>query len=318
MPIVLRKPVPLKYFEIIKMALDATFTGVCRHKGVNEKDAFALIHETLSAMSDEWYSGDSPAIDYCDPVVRFAYLYGHAAVNANICAHAIQESPDVCSLITEKLDGADRLRVCAFGGGPGTELMALSKHLLKTRADGPLAALDFTLIESVAEWSESLTVIETQIAAVLKRKYGSIKQHPFTISKSFVPFDMTRIEAYANLVHVFEHDLYILNYVLSELLQHHEDFRSLMKKMADAAEPGSKFLIVDRFQFDLISQARQILGDSGLTVSTVWQSSGEVDFDEDPFCLIPYRDRIERKPRRRWGDRSQGRPGVFWLVGTKE
>ena len=45
---------------------------------------------------------------------------------------------------------------------------------------------------------------------------------PFTISKTFLPFDMTQIDQFANLHQVFTHDLYVMNYVLSEVFSDNE------------------------------------------------------------------------------------------------
>ena len=120
----------MNYFKTIKAALDASFAGICEHLGVSREAACETIKQHLATMSEEWFSGETPNIVYSDPLCRFAYLFCHVGANANLCEVAIRDSPDLCEFIDSTLEKTEELRVCAFGGGPGTELLALSKFLL--------------------------------------------------------------------------------------------------------------------------------------------------------------------------------------------
>ena len=119
----------MNYFEIVKSALDALLTGICVHKGLNPEQALAMVGQHLETMSKEWFSGDTPNIAYGDPLCRFAYLYSHTAVNANLCEDCIRSLDGIGEQVLGRLNETGELRVCAFGGGPGTELLALSKFL---------------------------------------------------------------------------------------------------------------------------------------------------------------------------------------------
>jgi hypothetical protein len=299
----------MRYFETVKHALDASLGGICRLRGVTPDQALQMTKQHLQIMRDEWFSGAQPNIAYQDPVCRFAYLYCHTAVNANLCEYAIRSSPDVTALINSKLTQDGELRVCAFGGGPGTELLALAKHLCKTRAAGPHGVVDFTLLDYVPEWAESWNAIEKAIKARLSAKFGPFIKWPFSTSKTFSPFDMTKVDQYANLDQLFTHDLYLMNYVVSEIFDG-SALQALLSRMALAAPSGSKFLIIDRNQDHVASAAQLLLSTAGLSTSDVSTTSSNMDSDEQSTALNPYPDRIGRAPRVQW-------KGAFWVVGTK-
>jgi len=304
----------MNYFRTIKAALDASFAGICDHLDVNKEEACQTIQKHLATMSQEWFSGDTPNIVYGDPLCRFAYLFAHVGANANLCEVAIRDSAEVCKFIELTLDRSEELRVCAFGGGPGTELLALSKHLLSSGRSGHVE-IEFTLLDRVPEWAESWNALEAQIKAEMKATYGSKSQRPFSTSKTFVPFDMTKAHQYANLSHLLEHDLYVMNYVVSEVVGDYTKFQELINAASSAAPSGSMFLIVDRDQDRVIDNASTLLSTAGLSLGTVRKTCTNMDTDERKEDLEPYVTSIGRKPRLQW--RSCSGRGAFYFVGTK-
>lgn len=299
----------MNYFATIKAALDASFAGICRHLKVSSKEACRLVAQHLATMSKEWFTGDTPNIAYEDPLCRFAYLYCHTAANANLCEVAIRSSPRICKFIDAKLK-AEELRVCAFGGGPGTELLAISKHILREKRTGH-ARITFTLLDRVPEWSETWNALEAQINSELKATYGSFSKQPFSICKAFVPFNMTAPGEYANLANLFQQDLYIMNYVISELIGDQAKFQKLLTAAAASTPQGGMFLIVDRDQDKVIQHATALLSTAGLETSTPEKTCTNMDSDEQMTALDPYRTHIGRNPRVQWGSSHTGR-GAFY------
>jgi hypothetical protein len=304
----------MNYFETVKAALDTSFAGICRHLNVSSKEACRLVAKHLATMSKEWFTGETPNIAYEDPLCRFAYLYCHTAANANLCEVAIRHSHKVARFIEAKLK-AEELRVCAFGGGPGTELLAISKYVLRERRTGH-ARIAFTLLDRVPEWSETWNALEAQINGELKATYGSFSKQPFSICKTFVPFNMTEAGQYANLATLLQQDLYIMNYVVSELIGDYAKFQKLMKVAASSAPTGGVFLIVDRDQDKVIQNATALLSTAGLDVSRPIKTCTTMDSDEQMAALEPYIRHIGRNPRVQWGSTRTGR-GAFYLVGNK-
>jgi len=300
----------MNYFQIVKAALDTLVDGICRHRGLQRPQAMQMAAAQLQAMSAEWFSGERPNIAYGDPLCRFAYLYCHTSVNANLCEHCIRGSADICDLINRSLNATNELRICAFGGGPGTELLAFAKHLCNTRAGQQQGDISFTLLDIVPEWAESWNALETAIKARLRQRFGPRTAWPFTTSKTFQPFDMTHVDQYANLNQLFEQELYVLNYVLSEIFSDHQALGQLITRMAQAAPAGAKFLIVDRAQTSVMTWAQEILQAAGLVVGQIQETSRNMDGEEQSAALEEYTQLIGRRPRVQWR-------GAFWVVGTK-
>jgi hypothetical protein len=315
----------MNYFKTIKAALDTSYGPICRHMNIAVNEAPQVVKNHLRAMNKEWFGYDPANIDYCDPPCRFAYLFAQTAANANLCEIAIRESPDVCRL-TEERAAEGELKVCAFGGGPGTELLALSKHLWRKRPNGPHVQVTFTLLDRVNEWVESWQALEAEIKAALKAKYGPFPKHPFSVSGYFVSNDMTKPNQYVNLPTLFAQDLFFLNYAVSEITggntnyhATHPQFQELITAAVGACRPGSKFIITDRDQDSVIANSQRLLQDAGLQVSQIGKVCRRMDDDERPEVLQAFSDDIERQPRCWWRGRygSGSNRGAFYLVGTK-
>ncbi len=300
----------MNYFSTIRAALDASFPGICHHYRIPPADVLQYVSMHLQAMNDQWFSGDTPNIAYHDPLCRFSYLFCHTAVNANLCEVAIRNSPDLVTFIAGKMNNQQELRVCAFGGGPGTELLALAKYLSRTRPHGPLACLSFTLLDRVPEWSETWNALEAQIISELRAGGIPVAQRPFSISKTFVPYDMTLVGNYANMPNLFQQDLYVMNYMVSEIIGDQANFQAVISSAANSSPPGSKFLIVDRDQGAVRADAVRLLQTAGLAVGQIMETATNMDGDEQSAVLGPYSGPIGRQPRVRWR-------GAFWVIGTK-
>lgn len=307
----------MKYFTTVRAALDNSLPGICRHYGIPAENILPYVKTHLQAMNKEWFSGEAPLIAYHDPICRLGYLFCHTAVNANLCEFAIRSSPDLVAFIRQKMDADQELRVCAFGGGPGTELLAICKHLTKTRPHGPLARLSFTLLDRVPEWSETWNALESRINDELRASGLPIAQWPFSISKAFVPYDMTQVANYANMSHLFQQDFYVMNYVVSEIVGSQANFEAVLQTAAMSSPAGCKFLIVDRDQEPVKASARALLMAAGLNVGEASQTIANMDMDEQSSVLDPYIHAIGYRPRVQWGNSYNQRGGAFWMIGTK-
>jgi hypothetical protein len=322
----------INYFETIKSALDALYPVICAHKGVSKKSGHNAVVEELRKMNKEWFK-DLPAnIDYSDPFCRFAYLYGHTAANANLCEIAIRDSTDVCDLIERRAKLKGILKVCAFGGGPGTELLALAKHLTNVRPTGPHLQVKFDLLDRVDEWIESWKALEVEISRILNHHYGAFVNHPFSMSGNIYGKDMTQKHQYLSLPTLFDQDIFFLNYVVSEIggnskgiSNNAPSFVELMQHAAKSCKSGRKFIITDRDQNNVVSNATELLEACNLDVSKVVKVCTRMDNDEKPDIIFDYAGRDEsgkpiHRPRTWWKGvyGSNSNRGAFYVIGTKK
>lgn len=316
----------LKYFETIKAALDAFFPVICAHKGVPLELGPALVAEELGKMNKEWFNTLPAKVNYSDPMCRFAYLFCHTAANANLCEKAIRESADVAQLIIDRANSVGRLKICAFGGGPGTELLAVAKHLIKTRPDGPHLQVKFDLLDRVDEWIESWKALDGEITRKLEEKYGTFIKHPFSVSPTVYGKDMTDPHQYVNLPTLFDQDLFFLNYVVSEISGNHANitqsapsFVQLIAHAVKTCKSGSKFVFADRDQDNVIKSTETLMESVGLKASKITKVYGRMDADEKYEVLKEYSGGIARNPRSGWWGRygSNSKRGAFFVIGTK-
>jgi hypothetical protein len=298
------------YFKALKAILDEAIPGICNQRKLSRDEVRDALVEHLRCFSVEYRAGRKPQNPYHDPLCRLAYVYCYLCANANLCEIAIKRSDDLSELITSRLEEEGEVKVCAFGGGPGTELLALAKFLInkKKKARG---SISFTLLDEVEEWAETWNLTEKEIRNFLKLNFGKAPSWPFTISKSFIPFDITEMDNYGNVRQLFGQDLYILNYVVSELFEAHdlEGLRKLVKAMVESSQPGSKVLVIDRNESGVVAKARRLLQNLGLTISETCESKENMDYDEQASDLGDQLIR-DRHPRVKWDS--------FWVVGTKE
>lgn len=301
----------LNYFRTVRAVLERNSAAIAELQEVTTEQFQQMMICHLKQMSEEYYKKQKPKISYDDPICRAAYLYCYVAANANLCERAIKNSDDLKELIETRCDEEGELKVCAFGGGPGTELLALAKYLIGKRKKGPPITLSFLLLDDVPEWAETWFLLEGQIRKFLKEQFGKNSSWPFTVSRSFVPFDMTDLSQFGNIQQLFGHDLYIFNYVISEIYEDEgvESMQKVVEAMAATAPVGSKVLIIDRKESSIIQRAKDLLENSGLSASEPVESVDNMDSDEQCSELG---DQLisERSPRLKWNS--------FWIIGTKE
>jgi hypothetical protein len=77
---------------------------------------------------------------------------------------------ELVEFVTGRLKKKGELKVCAFGGGPRTELLALTKFLIDNRKKIADCEISFVLLDEVEEWVESWNLIEGEVRNCLKKK----------------------------------------------------------------------------------------------------------------------------------------------------
>jgi hypothetical protein len=305
------KKTEFNYFRAVKAILDVAVPAIAEERGISEDEIRRAMIPHLKCFSTEYRTGKKPQNDYPDPLCRLAYLYCYVPANANLCEIAIKRTDELAEFVTGKLKKKGELKVCAFGGGPGTELLALTKFLINNRKNIGDCEISFILLDEVEEWVESWNLIESEVRNFLKKSYGKPSSWPFLVSKSFIPFDITSLDRYGNLKHLFGQDLYILNYVVSEIYERDElaGLSKVLKTMIKSADSGAKILIIDRNEWGVVNKVKELMAELGVDVSEVQETKENMDYDEESSELGVHYIR-EHAPRLTWNS--------FWITGTKK
>ncbi|NMG60584.1 hypothetical protein E1H12_19220 [Geitlerinema sp. P-1104] len=128
--------------SVIKREID--FIAGSLHKSVNE--IYELIVEEAERNQVEWYSNRVPSLNYQSPACRLAYLYIVAAANSSTFQHVLESDKDLYQYVLRIAKQRHEIKICAFGAGPGTELLAMAKFFAQ-QSLGHSVSVDFQLTE---------------------------------------------------------------------------------------------------------------------------------------------------------------------------
>ncbi|MFZ4659651.1 MAG: hypothetical protein ACOYNY_21775 [Caldilineaceae bacterium] len=275
------------YFETLKRVLDKALAAYSDPEGRSPSQIDAEIVKHMKETTKQHYQSD-PDIDYDDPLCRLGYLYTHAGANATLFERAISNSTILRNLLKNRK--AKPLSICAVGGGPGTELLGITKYLL-TSANGAVPGeLKFRLLDKVSEWSETWEQISEICIDSLSQQGIPIAVKPFSNE-----MDVVDPASYKKFAWAFGNvDLFVFNYLLSENQIRLNDFACTLSAMVNKASPGSYFVFIDRIEYDLLRSTFDME-----TVKRIVQATDLIIKEDFPLG------RVMTDSKNAWGDYLQ-------------
>lgn len=273
-------------------------------------DIYDRIVAEAQRNHDEWYSNRVPNLNYHDPVCRLAYLYIVAAANAATFKHVIEVNDELRNHILQIVSEHDEIRLCAFGAGPGTELLAMAKFF-DEQHQGLNVRVDFQLLDKVKGWADSWYGIRDEVINSFRLLYGKHSNWPMIPSGNFLPCDVTQLEDSTALGHVWNHDIYVVNFLLSEIFNNDPGLRSFLSKIVALAPKGAHFVFIERRGWMWQQRMEAIASEAGLVLSRFFESKCESLGDETPSDLGSIYTAISERqhPRTKWN--------VVYSIGKK-
>jgi hypothetical protein len=190
---------------------------------------------------------------------------------------------DLQRYITDIVKQRRSLRICAFGAGPGTELLAFVKFF-EEHPQGFPVRLDFQLLDNVREWQDAWYGLRQRVDDYLAATYGpDVSRWPVLAAGNFLQQDVTEIGRVGQLPNVWHQDIYVLNYLLSEVFRDDPGLRAFMTLVAQRAPSGAKFLFVDRRGTMWAERMQRISRASGLVQGPFHEFEGEIS--DNPLSL---------------------------------
>jgi hypothetical protein len=108
----------------------------------------------------------------------------------------------------------------------------LAKQIEKRHESGNIdgqITLNFLLLDQVKEWADSWypiqKVIDSRFTENISRRPTD---WPLRVSGNFSPIDITNTSNFGNLGALFDKDLYIFSYVMSEIFDQYQDFKDFV------------------------------------------------------------------------------------------
>lgn len=308
-------PTGVRFFDLLGPVLAKRIQYVADHGGVTPEQVHQLILDEANRNHGQWFSNDVPNLNYHLPACRLAYLYIVAAANATTFKWILKNDSDLYKHIINISKENRQLNVCAFGAGPGTELMAFAKFFDEERLGFPVQ-VEFQLLDIEQAWQDSWYGIRDAIKGHFRAAYGPlVSAWPMIPSGNFTCQDVKDTAGMENLGDIWSHDLFVINFLLSELFHDDPGFRAFMTAVTRRAPVGSRFVFIERrggmWEKRMASCAR----DAGLTLSPFQEKSGRLDAGDSPDLLGDVYTALDnrmngKEPRNSWR--------VVYSIGVKE
>ena len=276
---------PVNFFRTIKSTLDQTLDEYCQIEGITR--ARALIDAKRHLVENQRaYFTPGTKLDYSQPFRRIAYIFAYVAAHANLTDRSFERFVHLKDLVDERLTSGDTLKICALGGGPGSELLGLAKYA-ERKARGRWIDIDFMLVDYIREWDETWNALQEDITRQFQSEYGPRRRDwPLMVSHHFAPLDLLDYRSFRNQPTRFRNiDLFISNFVVSELIDQ-APLNALIDTYALLSERSRGdvlFLFIDRKETRVLDAIDEIIESSNLCQT------------EPPIELETYIDLDERK-----------------------
>jgi hypothetical protein len=297
-------------FGVMKLVLDKTAQAIFGRTELTEEEGNA-IRGHLEDISRVLNSGGAP--DYANPICRFAYMYCYPAAHAHLFEGACHASPEIRRLVHSRVKSGEPLRVCFFGGGPGTEIVGLGKFLSTHVAqEDEKLDVDVLLLDREPAWDENALITMECVGQFLAE--GG---HNITFSLQSEHLDFSR-DYVALPTSVTGRDLYGFNYAISEAPRQGDSLRKLIASAAATMREGASMVIADREEKVLVALAENLMQFAGLEITEKTTGVRRMNSAEDCNEIVKaYHAHIQRRPRVKFGQAGMDQ-GAFWMVGTKK
>ena len=303
------------YLDIVRRVVEDTVTDNSTETGRTRREVLDVIRQHINRTATQ-HRRDDPSIDYLDPLCRIGYLYRHIAANATLCERALRQSNALNQIGT---NGERRsLNVCALGGGPGTELLAIAKQLMDSPDLMP-TEISFTLIDSVPHWAETWQQLAELVEARLAESVEGTEIEPPRIRPNFIALDALSQSTYQNYTRDFRRaHVIVCNYLFSENKGRLSEARSTVQRLAELAPENCAFVVIDRLEYvssfrdDIVGLFETVFG-RNIEVRT---DNGSIDWDEDRLDLGQELLDALGSPRLKFFTGSR-EPTVFWFVAKR-
>ncbi|HYP25824.1 MAG TPA: hypothetical protein VE262_03810 [Blastocatellia bacterium] len=302
---------PLSLFQLLGPVIDREVNFIASRQQISVEEVYELLIDEAERNQSEWFSNTIPNLNYESPCCRLAYLYIVAAANAAIFQHVLESDEALRSYILQVAEARCAIRICAFGAGPGTELLGIAKFF-ETLNLGYSVGVDFQLLDKVMEWQNSWYGIRDEIINAFLSAYGNNRSNwPMIPSGNFVACDVTEIDRLPNLGNVWNQDIYVMNFLLSEIFINHPGLRAFLTEIVRFAPTGARFILIERRGPMWQRNMKAIAADSGLQLSDFIESQRGFLEGENPEDLGSIFEAIgERKmPRLSWN--------IVYSIGVK-
>ena len=246
--------------QLIKLVLDDAYAVIDAPNDAAKDNLILTELGQLSAEYGKLASPNSVAIDYSDPVKRFAYIYKYTVAHADYIMQLIEKSQLLRDLL-----GKQSIELACLGGGPGSDLLGVLKHLIRTGAED--LRLKCYIFDKERAWGESWSDVASQL------------NPPFRIDTVFHQMDVTDPTTWRSYHKLFRADLFTLSYFLSEVWKIKGAAEPFFDHCMSRMKSGAMMLFVDNHDSRFCGWFDKMAQKNGLV--QVASGDGELCFSND-------------------------------------
>jgi Putative SAM-dependent methyltransferase len=311
-----KMPKEVRFFKLLQSVLAKRMEYVRTHEKLTQKQVLHLILDEAENNHEQWFSNDVPNLNYHLPACRLAYLYIVAAANATTFKWILKNNTDLNQHVLGIAKNKQQLNVCAFGAGPGTELMAFAKFFSEAKLEHSVQ-VEFQLLDIEQGWQDSWYGIRDAIKDHFRAEYGNnCSAWPMIPSGNFTCQDVKDTKGMENLGDIWSHDVFVINFVLSELFNDEPGFRAFISAVTNRAPQGSRFVFIERRGSRWEKQMANCAKEAGLHLSPFKERSGGMDSGDDADLLGDVYQQLSSVPEK--GKNPRNSWNVVYSIGVKE
>jgi hypothetical protein len=185
-------------------------------------------------------------------------------------------------------------------GGPGSELLGVVKFIERLCQNGGSIELDFALVDSIPEWSETWKSLLKGLEDTFRVEYGNDRQNwPIRVHRSFLPLDLTKVKDFRQYATMFNDiDIFIFNYTVSEVAAYKDAFQEVFNYLVDKSSHDAYFLFIDRNQRSIRNLVEELIKHRDLIDFGIKIENHHI---EEPLSNLGiWQTRIGVRPKRDW------------------
>lgn len=210
--------------QLIKLVLDEAYSEIPGTEAAKDAEINAALAGLGPAYADLKNTKREP-INYASPQARFAYIYKYTVAHADYIRQLIESNAELLALFK-----SESVSVACVGGGPGSDLLGVLKHMIRF---GSKTTLTCYLFDRERAWGDSWS----EVAKPLKAD--------FQLYPVFQQMDITDASQWASYRKFLTADLFTFSYFLSEVWSFKEQAAPFFEHCMKKAKPGSLFLFID-------------------------------------------------------------------------
>ena len=255
--------------QLIKLVLDDAYSSISAKTEAAKDKLIKAELETLSSEYAKLTTTTAKAIDYSDPIKRFAYIFKYTVAHADYIMQIIKNEEALRRLIK-----ASSVEVACLGGGPGSDLLGILKYMMAAAIQD--TCITCYIFDKERAWGDSWS----DVARVLKA--------PFNVYPVFQQMDVTDPTTWKSYSKFLRADLFTLSYFVSEVWKIKAKAEPFFDHCMSQMKKGSVILFVDNNDSRFVNWFDQMAARNNLQTIRAACSNLAFSNDEEKTDLGTY------------------------------